>query len=470
MELFAALPAGDPSYPPADPRPGLPLDVFVGGQNQHILARSSWTDNTNTVFSYWDGNALTDHDHTFDGRFDLLSKGEWITKGRTEFNNYNNLLTSSEHSNEAGYQNITGSSCGTDACLWYFAGTTGGQWFESQEASVIAPLNYSILPGYVAASADTTGAYNANPGSTFSDYNDVTQASRSLIYLRGSNQVIYYDRGSTNHAAFKQVYLTSTGPITITGTQASWPTRSNTQKAYVTSLLPAGATITDLGAYCTVDQACVANGGDNDPYSHLKIEAASTPLSANFLTVLEWGASSFTKSATGLVQSSSGAAFDGAGVGSSLVMFSQNYPVSFTGTTFPASGATTIYVSDLSPNTTYAISAGRSAYKLHNRHGRGVPVCSKWNGKYHSHPHEQVEYAADGEPERREADREDRVLAVAGWHSLHLCRLSINHLDLGAIPAAALEGRAAHSKCKCRTRGPQRRGAAPRQDPASSWP
>jgi cellulose synthase/poly-beta-1,6-N-acetylglucosamine synthase-like glycosyltransferase len=355
MELFAALPAGDPSYPSTDPRPGLPLDVFVGGQNQHILARSSWTDNTNTVFSYWDGNALTDHDHTFNGRFDVLSKGEWITKGRTEFNNYDNTLTSSEHSNEAGYQNITGSNCGTDACLWYNAALSGGQWFESQEATVNSPLNYSILPGYVAASTNTLGVYNANAGSTFSDYNDVTQASRSLVYLRGNNQIVYYDRGTTNHAAFKRVYLTSTGPITITGTQASWPTRSNTQKAYVTSLLPAGATISDLGAYCTVDQSCAQNNGDVDPYSHLKIEAASNPLSANFLTVLEWGASSFTKSTTGLVQSSAGQAFDGAVIGSSLVMFSQNYPVSFTGTTFPASGATTIYVSDLSPNTSYAV-------------------------------------------------------------------------------------------------------------------
>ena len=36
-------------------------------------------------------------------------------------------------------------------------------------------------------------------------------------------------------------------------------------------------------------------------------------------------------------------------------MFSQTYPAAFAGTTFPASGATSIYISDLAPSTTYTI-------------------------------------------------------------------------------------------------------------------
>jgi peptidoglycan hydrolase-like protein with peptidoglycan-binding domain len=47
--------------------------------------------------------------------------------------------------------------------------------------------------------------------------------------------------------------------------------------------------------------------------------------------------------------------FDGALVGSSLVMFMQNWPATMTSVTYPASGATTQYVSDLTPNTTYDI-------------------------------------------------------------------------------------------------------------------
>jgi hypothetical protein len=49
-------------------------------------------------------------------------------------------------------------------------------------------------------------------------------------------------------------------------------------------------------------------------------------------------------------------------IGSSLVMFMRTWPANFTSVTYPASGATTQYVSDLTPNTTYTIS------------GAGVPA------------------------------------------------------------------------------------------------
>jgi hypothetical protein len=57
-----------------------------------------------------------------------------------------------------------------------------------------------------------------------------------------------------------------------------------------------------------------------------------------------------------LVESSSGQNFDGAEVGSTLVMFMRDWPSTFGGVTYPASGATTDYVSDLTPKTTYSIS------------------------------------------------------------------------------------------------------------------
>jgi hypothetical protein len=38
------------------------------------------------------------------------------------------------------------------------------------------------------------------------------------------------------------------------------------------------------------------------------------------------------------------------------MMFMRNWPATFTSVTYPASGATTQYVSDLTPNTTYSIS------------------------------------------------------------------------------------------------------------------
>ena len=148
--------------------------------------------------------------------------------------------------------------------------------------------------------------------------------------------------------------MTTTGAISLNGSTASWPTRSGKQTAYVTSLLPANAALSDAGAYMTTENGSPYTS-DWEPYSHLLIDGGS-PASTQFLTVLEWGGSSFTKSNTVLVQSTAGQNFDGALVGGSLVMFMRNWPTSFSSVTYPASGATTQYVSDLTPNTTYTIS------------------------------------------------------------------------------------------------------------------
>ena len=83
----------------------------------------------------------------------------------------------------------------------------------------------------------------------------------------------------------------------------------------------------------------------------------STPASSmRSLNVLE--VNNFGTSATGatLVQSSSGQALDCGKFGGSTLVCFQRVLGSFTGTTFPASGATTIYVSDLTPNTSYTVS------------------------------------------------------------------------------------------------------------------
>jgi len=181
----------------------------------------------------------------------------------------------------------------------------------------------------------------------------IKRASRSLIYLRRSNQIVYYDRGA-GAANRKRLWATTTGPITISGSTASWPTRSRKQVAYLTSLLPQGANVSDAGAYKTKENGS-SDTSDWEPYSHVLIDAGS-PASTQFLTVMEWGHSSSAKSKTNLVQSTGGQNFDGAEVGSSLVMFMRSWPSSFAGVTYPASGATTDYISDLAPKTTYSLS------------------------------------------------------------------------------------------------------------------
>jgi hypothetical protein len=209
------------------------------------------------------------------------------------------------------------------------------------------------MPNYVAAIVDTTGQYNGTTAQGWGAISGVTSASRSLVYLRGSNQVVYYDRGTSSGASNKRLWINTTGAITVAGSTASWPTRSNSQKAYFTSLLPAGATVSDAGAYATNENGAPGTS-DWEPFSNLQVDAG-TPASTQFLSVLEWGKSSLTRSTTTLVQSASGQNFDGAKIASALVLFMRT-PATFTGVTYPASGATTQYVSDLAPNTNYAVS------------------------------------------------------------------------------------------------------------------
>lgn len=356
-DLMISLPAADPvaSLPP-DPRPSLPLDLYNGSFNQHQMVRNNWT--SPTLFSFSCNNSMINHEHEWCGKFEIYANGEYITKGRTAFtDNYsgNNMVTA-QSSNELFLANQL--TNGSGGCTDPGCPPNGGGQFDGT-MGVLNPsgLLHSELPAYAADIVDSTGFYNGfwawSSPYDVPTYDDVTAASRSLIYLRGTNQVVFYDRGTTSHAGAKGVYQTITGTPTISGNVASWPTRSAKQKAYLTTLLPSGATLSNNGlpcAGCSSDQP-----NDWEPAAQLQVAAAGTPTSTQFLTVMEWGATSLAKSPTTLVESSAGQNFDGALVASSLVMFMRNWPTAFTSTTYPASGATTQYISDLAPNTTYNI-------------------------------------------------------------------------------------------------------------------
>ena len=344
IDMFLALPAADPvASGPSDPRPSLPTDLYNGSYNQHQIVRNGWTgSNANSFFSYTCGNSLIDHEHGTCGRFEVYSGNEYITKGRTTFDDYNFQMSSVTQSNELSIMN-TGSTCGTTSCFYYWSYASGGQWWHGIQGDMVTLL-HSELPSYAADISDMTGQYNTyGPG-----YVDVTAASRSLVYLRGSNQVVFYDRAATGSSNAKAVYLNTTGKPTVANNVASWVTQSGSQRAYLTALL--GGTLSDIG---------LASGNSEQAYdwevvSTLKNDGGSVAAN-HFLDILEWGSSGLAKSSTTLVQSTSGQSFDGARVGASLVMFMRSWPATFTSVTYPASGATTHYISDLAPNTRYGI-------------------------------------------------------------------------------------------------------------------
>jgi hypothetical protein len=348
-DLFIALPAGDPTVSlPSDPRPSFPTDLYNGSFNQHIMVRNSWSAN-DTLFSYYCPNTLIDHEHEFCGRFDIFSNNEYITKGRTEFTDYNDAMSTASQQGVQAILNTTGTSCTVaNGCPYAPAFTDGGQMWHSYQAGLVT-LQHEELPAYVAAIVDDTNEYNGS-AAQFPDYNDVQAASRSLLYLRASNQVVFYDRSITSHAASKALYQNTTGALSISANTASWPTRSGTQNVYFTSLLPSGATISDAG----LTAGGPAQSADWEPYTTLEVNAG-TPSSTQFLSVMQWGESSFTPVTATLVQSTSGNNFDGTVLGSSVAMFMRAWPATFTGVTYPASGGSTQYVSDLTPNAMYSI-------------------------------------------------------------------------------------------------------------------
>ncbi len=160
-----SLPAGDPAANvPADPRPSLPTDWYDAG-NQHIVVRDGgWTTGANTIFSYYCTNTQIDHEHQYCGRFDIYSQGEYITKGRTEFNDYNNEVSASRNQNLPAFINNPSAQtgCGTNC---YFADSiiSGGQLWHGYQAG-LNTLYYSELPGYVATVADSTNSIQRRLG------------------------------------------------------------------------------------------------------------------------------------------------------------------------------------------------------------------------------------------------------------------------------------------------------------------
>jgi hypothetical protein len=347
-DLFIALPAGDPvAKAPSDPRTALPQDWYNGG-NQHIIARSGWG-SSDAAFSYYCPNTAIDHEHEFCGKFEIFQNNEYITKGRTEFNNYNDSWTTTIHSNLPSLMNAPNSAqCkNVGSCYQSTQAQGGGQFLHDYQGGMTTVLLHNEAPAYIAAIVDSTAEYNS---SYWTDYSGVTHASRSLIFLRGSNQVVYYDRGSTGSNAWeKNDNLVVTGAPAISGSTASWLTPSGSQRAYWTNLLPVGATLTNAGRYTDADATT-----DSYIYGRIYSEAGQVA-STQFLNVLEWGSSSIAKSTTTLVQSSAGTNFDGALVGNSIVMFKRNWADTVTNTTYAASGATTHYVADLLSNSTYTV-------------------------------------------------------------------------------------------------------------------
>ena len=172
----------------------------------------------------------------------------------------------------------------------------------------------------------------------------------------------------------------------ITSTTASW-TSSNTSVATISStglVTAVGLGTTTIACYDPVFQAAYSygtltvisgassgswvnttwntNAADWEVRNVIQVGPASPTTAMNALNTLEWGASAYTPTVTALVQSSAGQGYDCAKMGTASQACFIRSLASFTGTTIPVSGALTMYVANLAPNTSYSAS------------GAGVPA------------------------------------------------------------------------------------------------
>jgi hypothetical protein len=350
----------DPTLPAAaDPRPSFPTTFYDPGAGR-IVAHSDWSA-AGTMFDYRASWISINHQLGDGGQFELYRKGEWLTKEMSNYDNNALGLTTTYH-NTLALQNWCAN--GTPNLQWYEANewANGSQWMLGLNAGDPTTVT-SSGPGYLYASSDLTNLYNRpNFWTPSSGATDISQATRSIVWLN-NDTIVVYDRASSIHAGlFKRFNLSLINNPTISGNLAV-ATLASGQQLFVQTLLPATPSIT----------ATYAAGGLNpialmEPTRYiLTVEDPTKPSTARFLHVLQGADSGAGMAAAGRLQSTQGTAFDGAVFGSSAVFFPVSTGASVAATSFvvPA-GMHTVLITGLAANASYgaAIRAGPNGTQI----------------------------------------------------------------------------------------------------------
>lgn len=339
----------DPTASPAsDPRPGYPLNFFDPAAGR-VLARSDWTPQA-TWFDYrasWESIYHQDGDG---GQFEFFRKGEWLTKEMSNYDNNAQGLTTRYH-NTLALQNWC--SLGTPT-LYSFESTewaNGSQWFLGSNAGDPTTVN-SYGPGYNYASSNLTNLYNRPSNYPVgNNVTDVTQATRSVVWLN-NDYIVVYDRATTNHSGlFKTFNLCMANSPVVNGNVAA-ETMADGQQLFVQALLPQNLTMTH-----TYTAGNLSPHAELDPmFFTLTDQDPSMPADTRFLHVLQGADAGAQMIPASLSQNSSGTAFDGATFGSMAVFFPHMANASITTTTFNVPSATTCFVvTGLTPGASYSL-------------------------------------------------------------------------------------------------------------------
>jgi hypothetical protein len=308
----------DPAAPaPQDPRPALQPRTFyasrvVNGREMGALLARSGPSPADTYFYTHLNWVGIDHIRGDGMTFGLWKNGLWLTKPMT---GYGTLQGCSDYRNSLSLQNgiPTSTPVGEDVCAEH-----GSQWnYSSLGDPQIRARSFSQDVLYV--DLDGTALYQHRQQTQL---REVTHASRRMVWLKPDVLVIHDVARSKQAGYFKRFYLNTPGVTQVSGNVAhATAAEDGAAKAelFVTQLLPAGAIMQ------TNDIKSGQPAGGEDMRFRLFTQAPNHPQEAHFLHVVE-GANAGTPSPlpAQTVYSASGAAFEGAVVGTTAVLFRQD--------------------------------------------------------------------------------------------------------------------------------------------------
>ena len=333
-----------------DPRPAFPT-TFYDPPAGRIVAHSDWSSN-NTMFDYRASWISINHQLGDGGQFEFYRNGEWLTKEMSNYDN-NGLGMTTIYHNTLALQNW--SPNGTPDLNWFEYGEwdNGSQWMEGMDAGDPVTVTSTGL-NYVYATSDLTNLFNRfiNIWSPNTGASDITQATRSIVWLN-NDYIVVYDRAASIHTGlFKRFNLCLVNQPAIVGNVAV-ETMNSGQQLFVQTLLPPNP--------LTSSDYAVSN---LNPIAQLEptqfimtVEDPARPTDVRFLHVLQGADPGVVMAPATYLRSTGGTAFDGAAFGNAAVYFPVSGNWAFTGTTLTApAGVNTILVAGLAANASYVVS------------------------------------------------------------------------------------------------------------------
>jgi hypothetical protein len=292
---------------PVDPRQSLATSYYAAGIGR-LLARTGWDDPQARWFTHLLGWASIDHQHAAGNMIELWRKGEWLTK---QWSGYGMYVGNSDFKNTLAVQNDPYAG-GVD--FWATNNERGSQYvYGPGDGKLLAK---SLAAGHTYALGDATALYN-NPAA---GADDVTEATRSVLWMK-PDTVVVYDRAATAGAGrFKRFWLNAPGTPAIVDRRATAATASGGQVLVVDSLLPAAVTLA-IDATIPDGSGYVETANYEPMVSRLCIEAFGAPARTEFLTVLQGADAGQSAPPAVAVASIAGTPFAGAAIGAAAVLF-----------------------------------------------------------------------------------------------------------------------------------------------------